>query len=196
MSKSTNRLKLIPIYTMANTLVTYYTQTGNTEKIARAIFRSLPGKKELIQLSEVDNTDSYQLIFIGFPIYSFEPPGLVKEFILNHLEGKNIVIFITMSLTTAPASEEITELYNLTINNCKFCAERTKVIGLFDCPGELSEKTAQGLLKSTDSQLRTFGMLRDLSLGFPNEKNMADAEKFAKKVFIKYYEKKGNVLNL
>jgi flavodoxin len=173
---------------MAKTLVTYYTQTGNTEKIARSIYQNIPAEKELRQLSEVDCPDQYEVIFLGFPIYNFEPPYQVKEFINNHLKGKDIALFITMALTSVPVNEQITGLYNLTISNCKACAQNSNVIGVFDCPGELSEETANALIKSPDPQLRSFGMLRHFSIGFPDDKNISDAALFAKSIIIKYEE--------
>ena len=38
-------------------LVTYMSQTGNTKKIAEAIFEELPGEKEIKPLDEVFETD-------------------------------------------------------------------------------------------------------------------------------------------
>jgi flavodoxin len=173
---------------MTKTLVTYYTQTGNTEKIARSIYQCIPVEKDLRKLSEVDSVDLYKVIFLGFPIYNFEPPFQVKEFIRNHLNGKNIALFMTMALTSVPVNEQITQLYNLTISNCKACAQNSNILGVFDCPGELSEKTANALIKSPDPQLRSFGMLRHFSVGFPNEKNMSDAAVFAKGITMSFYQ--------
>ena len=173
---------------MIKTLVLYCTQTGNTEKIAKAIFQAIPFNKETKQLSDIFNLDDFDLIFIGFPIYSFGPIRQAKEIISKHLIGKNIAIFMTMSLTAAPTSEQMEELYNLTIKNCTTCAEGSNLLGIFDCPGELSEETAKVLLNSEDPMLRMFGSLRDLSIGFPNEKNTTEAEIFANEIFKKYHE--------
>lgn len=173
---------------MTKTLITYWSQTGNTRKIAESVFQGIPDKKELKILSDVDNLDDYGLIFIGFPIYNFEPVKQAKDFIQSRLSGKRIAIFMTMALTSAPFDDLTTGLYNLTINNCKACADRAKVLGIFDSPGELSEKVATALIESNDPQLRMFGMMRDHSIGFPNEKNINDAEIFAKKIYSQYLQ--------
>ena len=173
---------------MLNTLVTFYSQTGNTEKIAKAIYQSVPEKKDLKSLSEVDNTDIYDLIFIGFPIYNFEPPSKVKEFILQHLKEKSIVLFITMSLTSVPKDEQMTALYDFTIKNCKSCAQISNILGVFDCPGELSDNTSQALIKSPDPQLKAFGLLRDFTIGYPKEENISEAKRFAVRIFKDYEE--------
>jgi len=168
---------------MRKTLITYCSLTGNTRKIADSIFKGIPDNKELKNLSEVESLDEYGLIFIGFPIYNFEPLKQAKEFMQMHTSGRNIAIFMTMALTSAPSDKQTTELYNLTIRNCMACAEGANILGIFDCPGELSEKAAIALIESNDPQLRTFGMMRSFSIGFPNEKNMEDAELFAKKIY-------------
>jgi flavodoxin len=48
------------------TLVVYYSQTGNTEKIANAIFKSIKNEKHLMKISDLINPDDYDLMFIDF----------------------------------------------------------------------------------------------------------------------------------
>jgi menaquinone-dependent protoporphyrinogen IX oxidase len=171
---------------MIKTLITYSSLTGNTRKIAESIFKAIPDNKELKNLSEVVSLDEYGLVFIGFPIYNFEPVKQAKEFMQTQTNGKNIAIFMTMALTSAPQDEQTTQLYNLTIKNCRNCADRAKILGVFDSPGELSEKAAIALINSNDPQLKAFGMMRSFSIGFPNNKNLKDAELFAKKTYSQF----------
>jgi flavodoxin len=171
---------------MRKTLISYYSLTENTRKIAESIFQVIPDNKELKNLSDVNSLDEYGLIFIGFPIYNFEPIREAKDFMQKRLSGKKIAIFMTMALTSAPSNEQTVELYNLTISNCRKCADRATILGIFDSPGELSEKTATALINSNDPQLRMFGMMREYTLGFPNEKNFKDAESFAKEIYSRY----------
>jgi flavodoxin len=171
---------------MSKTLISYCSETGNTRKIAESIFRVIPDSKELKNLSDIDSLDEYGLIFFGFPIYNFEPIRQAKDFMQKSLSGKKIAIFMTMALTSAPFNEQIVGLYNLTISNCRMCADGATILGIFDSPGELSEKTATALINSNDPQLRMFGMMRDYTIGFPNEKNFKDAELFAKEIYSQY----------
>ena len=50
------------------TLVAYFSQTGNTKKVAESMFDVIQGEKEIKELSEVENVDGYDLLFVGFPI--------------------------------------------------------------------------------------------------------------------------------
>lgn len=171
---------------MIRTLVLYYSKTGNTEKVAEAIFRNIPENKKIMRFSDKFDLADFDLIFVGFPIYNFGPIGQAKEFITNSLQGRNIALFMTMSLTAAPASDQVKELYDLTIQSCRACAEKSNVLGIFDCPGELSESAADALLKSEDPMLRMFGSVRHISIGFPNEKNIEEAEAFAREILLKF----------
>jgi flavodoxin len=50
-------------------LVTYVSRTGNTKKVAQAIFEQVKGTKETKELQEVDTLEGYDLAFVGLPIF-------------------------------------------------------------------------------------------------------------------------------
>ena len=82
---------------MTKTLVTYLSQTGNTKKIADAIFESLEGDKTIEPVDEVQETRDYSLIFIGFPVHSHSVPYKIEGFLRKIPEGKKIALFSTHS---------------------------------------------------------------------------------------------------
>ena len=49
-------------------LVTYRTRSGNTKKIAEAIYGEISAEKIIKPWQEVENLDEYDFSFIGFPI--------------------------------------------------------------------------------------------------------------------------------
>ncbi|WP_258360214.1 4Fe-4S dicluster domain-containing protein [Moorella sulfitireducens] len=80
-------------------LVVYYSATGNTKKIAKAIWR---GMKEIIEtdlasVKEISPQDvaGYDVIGIGAPIWYFREPANVRLFIYNmpRLDGKMCFTF-------------------------------------------------------------------------------------------------------
>jgi len=168
------------------TLISYYSLTGNTEKIAKSIYDEIEGEKSLLELSEVPGTTDYDLVFVGFPIYNFEPVKQAQEFIRKLEPGKKVVLFTTMSLKAAPEDGQTQYLYNLTISNCRECALHTDLLGIFDCPGELSEQAANALLKSGDTMLQMFGAMRTVTLGFPTKQNILQARQFVKNLMFKF----------
>ncbi|MGQ9720478.1 MAG: flavodoxin family protein [Candidatus Jordarchaeum sp.] len=161
-------------------LVAYWTQTGNTEKIAEAIYDEIKEEKELKKLNEVDNLDGYDLAFIGFPINAFGPAAPGKKFLEKNAKGKNIALFITHA-----APEDMEELQEW-LARCKEPAVEANLVGFFDCQGELSEQIANILKKQEDPKLRAFGEMRDQTLGQPDASRVERARVFARETMKKF----------
>jgi flavodoxin len=49
-------------------LVTYRSITGNTKKIAEAIFNEIEVEKEFKHFREVESLDDYDFVFVGYPV--------------------------------------------------------------------------------------------------------------------------------
>jgi len=80
---------------MRKTLVTYFSRTGNTKKVAEAIFAAIDGDKDLKPLEEAKPLEGYSLIFVGFPVQSHSVPYKVEEFLKTIPAGKKIAVFCT-----------------------------------------------------------------------------------------------------
>ena len=48
------------------TLVTYSTLTGNTKKVAEAVFEAVSGEKEIMDIKSIKETDGYDRILVGY----------------------------------------------------------------------------------------------------------------------------------
>ena len=62
-------------------LIAYHSVSGNTRKVAEAIFKEIKAEKEMLPLSEVKDLKGYDLSFIGFPIHAYGPSKDAKEFL-------------------------------------------------------------------------------------------------------------------
>jgi flavodoxin len=103
---------------MLNSIVIYWSGTGNTKKVANAICNGLKKaglKPTLKTVAEADNDDilGYDLVFLGSPSHMFLPAEPVLKFIRGNMrsyrqrdlvkpcapkvEGKNAVVFCTYS---------------------------------------------------------------------------------------------------
>ena len=99
-------------------LIVYYSYTGNTKKVAKAIRETLKEEKVKVNLLKVqDATEEelydYDLVFLGTPSHSFLPAQPVLHFINNRMKlhrergdiklcapkipGKTAVVFCTYS---------------------------------------------------------------------------------------------------
>ena len=83
-------------------IVVYFSQTGNTRKVAEAIqdaIRAATGQCDIVKLKEADVKAlvDYDLIGLGCPAFHYEEPDNVKRFIrgMGLLRGKHCFIFAT-----------------------------------------------------------------------------------------------------
>jgi len=163
-------------------LVTYFSQTGNTLKIAEAIFSEIHDEKELKPLNEVPDLDKYDLTFVGFPIIQFRPPRAVRTFLGKYTKGKKIAMFVTHASWNSP---ELASFLELWLSKCKAAAAGSKLEGFFDCQGELAETSAELFLQSEFPEIRHFGSLRSMTVGHPNKEDICNAKIFARAVLEK-----------
>ena len=148
-------------------LVTYKSVTGNTKKIAEAIYDELPDNKEIKPIDEVDTID-HDFAFIGFPINAGKPLKDASDFIKEKASGKKVAIFVTHSTPMdAPPLEPM-------LNACKEVTVGSEMVGFFDCQGEFPESLAK-----LNEQ---FKKARETTMGLPNESDLQKAREFAKTV--------------
>jgi flavodoxin len=161
-------------------LVTYWSLTGNTKKVAEAIFEAIPGEKELKTLEEVETLNGFDLIFIGFPIMQFGLPQAAKKFIAAHADDKMIAVFVTHAMFSQSDDQQQQFLLARELDKCRAACSKSNLIGLFHCQGELSEKTANELLASHIASLMEFAAMRPRTVGHPNQDELKQAQNFAR----------------
>ena len=162
------------------TMVTYMSQTGNTKKVAEAIFQEIKGKKEIKPMSEVNSLDGYDLAFIGLPIQAGQPAAEAKAFLEQHSKGKNIALFITHA--TPEGKPEVKEC----LGNCRAAAAGAKILGVFDCQGELSQAVADFMLNSGDPGMVADAKKRSTTIGQPDATRLKRARNFARDIMKNY----------
>ncbi len=157
-------------------LVTYMSLSGNTRKLADMIYASIDGPKDLQQLSEVQSLEGYDLTFIGFPVHQFGAPEAVKEFVERNAKGRNIALFVTHAMP--PGMDMLKGI----MRKCQAPFAEARVLGVYDCQGELAESVAQSLISSPNPQLQEFGRMRAITIGHPDAAEVASAGEFARSI--------------
>ena len=76
-------------------IIAYMSETGNTKKIAEALFQEIQEEKEIKELNEIDDLEGYDLAFVGFPMHGFGAPEEAKSFLEKLCMGKKIALFVT-----------------------------------------------------------------------------------------------------
>jgi flavodoxin len=161
-------------------LVTYVSRSGNTKKVAQAIFDQIEGAKEIKELAQVDKLDGYDLVFVGFPIEIYGPAKPAADFLEKHATGRNIALFITHA---APQDSPDLPGY---MNTCKAAAAQSNLVSMFDCQGELSEQIADFMTKSKDEKLIAWAKQRPSTIGHPDAASLERARRWAKEVMAKH----------
>ena len=163
---------------MLKTLVTYVSRTGNTKKIAEAIFDAVEGEKSLIPITEQPNLAEFSLIFIGFPVQSHSVPFKVETFIKSIPAGKKVAFFSTHgTLTGNRLSREALE-YAATL------ASKALVLGTFTCRGKVSPEALEVLSKSPEHT--AWAEMAASARSHPDESDLKDAQAFAKWILTLY----------
>ena len=166
-------------------LVTYFSQTGNTEKVARAIQEEAAqgNEVELKKLEEIgpgDVTD-YDFIFLGSPLHAANLAAPVKQFLgsIQAGSGQKMAGFITHSAPAYP--EQAMDGFTEPIKSA--CREKgIEYKGCFDCQGYLTEAIHEMVKKNqklTDEQRAE--SVKQMK-GHPDEEDLKNARAFAREV--------------
>ncbi len=156
---------------MLRILVTYYSRTGNTKKVAQAIYEALPDLKTIKPIDEVQAAEEYNLVFIGFPVHSHSVPFQVERFLKSLPKGKKIALFSTHgSLTGSRLSREA-------IEHAVVVASQAKVVATFSCRGKVSPEAAEDLSRSPEHE--AWADMAASARAHPTEQDLEQARAFA-----------------
>jgi flavodoxin len=157
---------------MAKTLVTYFSLTGNTKRVAEAIFEEIPGDKVIKPIGEVEDLGPFPNIFIGFPVHTHSVPYQVEVFLKKIPAGKKIALFSTHgSVTGSRLSREALEHASVLVS-------KAKIVGTFSCRGKVSLKALEALIKSPEHE--AWADMAASAAAHPDEHDLAEARAFAR----------------
>ncbi len=159
-------------------LIAYYSDTGNTEKVAKAIYDSIEHSEKEISLStDVSDVSDYDLIFCGFPVQSMGLPKKMESFVTGLPEGKKVAYFATHgSLRGGPLA--ITAFHHAIS-----LGKNLKVMGTFGCRGTVKHGIIDALMKQAEH--RGWALEAQSAAGHPDEADLEDAKIFAAAIMIK-----------
>jgi flavodoxin I len=158
-------------------LVTYYSQTGNTEKLARAIYDAIHIEKELIPIQDLKEAQGYDIIFVGFPVEAHSVPAVFHPFFKNLPAGQNIALFCTHgSLRGGHLPKQAFE-------HAIGLSPKAKILGTFGIRGKVNSQLIEILNKQTEH--RAWAEEARGAFEHPTETDLADAQEFARGILAK-----------
>jgi flavodoxin I len=159
-------------------LVSYYSDTGNTKKVAEAIFDAVTeSEKEICLVTEASNLSDYDLIFCGFPVQSMGLPAKAEAFVKGLPEGTKVAFFATHG-SLRGGELAITAFYS-----ALGLAKHLKVMGTFGCRGAVKPDIIEALLKKVE--FRGWALEAQSAVGHPDAADLEDAKAFAKAMITK-----------
>lgn len=153
-------------------LVTYYSKTGNTRKVAEAIQNALDGKNVYLEpINDTQAKDGYSLIFCGFPVHAHSVPLPAQEYIKSLKAGQKLALFSTHgSLRDGRMPKEA-------IENAIGIAKNTRLLGSFTCRGQVESEIIDALSDKPEHQ--AWAIEATSANGHPDEIDLEDAKLFA-----------------
>jgi flavodoxin I len=155
-----------------NILVAYYSQTGNTRKVAEAIFAGIRhNQKFLLPINQVDDPTKYDLIFCGFPVQHHSIPAEMTYFLQSIPQGKKIALFATHG-SLRGGEKAISAFYTA----ISLTSGRT-ILGTFGCRGQVKFELLDELMEKP--QERAWAIEAQSANGHPDAVDLEDARSFA-----------------
>jgi flavodoxin len=156
-------------------LVAYMSKTGNTKKVAEAIYDGIECEKEIKPVRDVRDLEGYDLAFLGFPTLNLGPGRSAKRFLSTQARGHRIALFITHG------SPEDAEEMPGCLAKFKDAAAGADLVGMFDCQGELASGIKRVMSIFPDPKVRRWARL-DSSQGQPDAARLERAREFAREM--------------
>ena len=154
-------------------LVAYQSDTGNTEKLAQAIYEGVEqAEKDILPIQEAKSLEAYDLIFCGFPVHSHSVPAPAEKFLKDIPKDNNIALFATHG-SLRGGQLAVTAFYH-----ALSLASKERVLGTFGCRGRVKSSLIDAIMKRPED--RAWAMEAQSAVGHPDEADLADGREFAR----------------
>jgi flavodoxin len=166
-------------------LVTYFSQTGNTEKLAQAVYDEISGSHEakMAKLEDVDASalSGHDVVFVGSPIHAGGLADPVKA-LLGTLSANPG--FALAGLVTHASDVYSKENYEKGLEALEAMAKEkgVKYLGCFDCQGKLMQEIRPMVQQGLGLSDEEWAKRMEETDKHPDETDLANARAFARKV--------------
>jgi flavodoxin len=169
--------------------VTYYSDTGNTEKVAKAIFEEVSKKNNAdlkkVKETKVEDLGQYDIVFLGSPCHAFDLSSPVKRLIaaLPNAPKYKLAGFITHM---SPLSESHQGHDRCFTSFQKASAEKKLgFMGVFDCQGVPAPQVREFVKKGMNVPDAEWEEHVKEMEKHPGSEDLEKAKEFARQVLLK-----------
>lgn len=178
-------------------LVTYYSVTGNTKKIAEAIYEASSEEHEvyLKDMNDISIKDfsKYDLVFLGSACHDSDLAHPVLQLLKQSPSTFEFKLagFVTHASYTPGKGEYEKRMYEQWAGRCiksyEIFTKNNKIefLGFFNCMGKPSTAIEKFIHDNIVTDEEQWDLYSEIIKKHPDEKDIADAKKFAKEILKK-----------
>jgi flavodoxin len=185
---------------MENTkiLIAYYSETGNTIKVAQAIHEEIMSQRHEVHLMEIskiapDDLNTYDLVFLGSPCHDANLARPVKHFLEQIPTSSSLKLggFVTHASYTPTGGERQREVFNQWASPSKLSflqvcqAKGIDFLGYFSCQGVPSPPIEQFIHDTIVTDEGEWSEYIEEVRKHPNSDDFQKARQFAQEILIK-----------
>lgn len=153
-------------------LVAYYSETGNTHRVAETIYSAIRHtRKTLLPIDQAVDVNAYDLIFCGFPVQHHSVPAAMVQFLERLPKGKKLAIFATHG--SLRGGEKAIGAFYAALS----LAKGQTVLGTFGCRGQVKFQLLDEWMESP--QHRAWAIEAQSANGHPDAADLEEASTFA-----------------
>ncbi|MFX1562968.1 MAG: flavodoxin family protein [Promethearchaeota archaeon] len=179
-------------------LVAYYSETGNTAKVAQKMYDELSKDQKVdlmaVQDVSVDTLTSYHLVFLGGPVHDSDLAKTSKHLLesLPINPGLKLAGFSTHSVYVPDGTPKREELYKRWAGEClhsfeSICREKgVSFLGYFHCQGAASPPIEEFIHREIITSGKEWKEYLPELQKHPNSEDLKNAKNFARDLIRKY----------
>jgi flavodoxin len=157
-------------------LVAYMSKTGNTRKVAEAIYEALDCEKDIMPVDQVVDIGGHDLSFLGFPMQRFGPDPKTASFLQKQCQpGTDVALFVTHA-----SPEDAAELPGW-LEGFRNAAAGATVLGIFNCQGQIAGWIKFIMSIAPSREIRAMAR-QDNGQGQPDAARLDRARQFAREM--------------
>lgn len=186
-------------------LVTYFSQTNNTKKIALGIQEELQNQKYDVDIKRIEETSpnslgDYDLVFVGSACHDSDLAEPVKQLLEQIHTGSlfKMAGFVTHATDTGEGDERGKEMYEKWAGKCvvtftRVCEEKNiGFLGYFHCLGKPMPPIAGFIHQEIVIGEEEWRAYEKQVQDHPDENDVLNAKAFSRRVLSKFAEKHPN----
>ncbi|MFZ0131918.1 MAG: flavodoxin family protein [Desulfobacterales bacterium] len=154
------------------TLVVYSSQSGNTRKLADAVFEAIAGEKEIHPAEQAPDPSGFDPVAVGFWLKAGKPDPQALEF-LTKIEAQQLFLFATHGAAAGSTHAQAA------MEHARSLVPNARVLGTFSCQGEVDPSVLERVSQKPEPPV----WLKDApqAAGHPNQGDIQELKKAIEK---------------